>query len=251
MAADVSAFAYDPLDFSVRDDIVAANCRAWERLGRPGTWWTGAERVAIAAEDRQAHYCTLCLARREAPSPESVQGEHEHRGELPEPAIDAIHRITTDPGRLSRGWFERTLAAGLSDGHYVELVGVLVTLLSIDAFQRGLGVAPEPLPEPEDGEPSRYRPARAGDAGAYVPLLPWDANEGDEADLWPGRGGANVLRAMSLVPDEVRQMRDLAATYYIPIAQLRDMRSNAGRALDRPQIELLAGRVSALNECFY
>jgi len=247
----VSAFAYDALDLAVRDDIVAANRRAWQRLGQPGSWWTGAERVAIAAEVRHAQDCALCLARREALSPESVQGEHDHRGELPAPAIDAIHRITNDAGRLSRAWFERTLAVGLSDGHYVELVGVLVTLLSIDAFHRGLGVVPEPLPQPEAGEPSGYRPARAGDEGAYVPLLPWDANEGEEADLWQGRGGANVLRAMSLVPDEVRQMRDLAATYYIPIAQLGDMRSNAGRALDRPQIELLAGRVSALNECFY
>ena len=37
----------------------------------------------------------------------------------------------------------------------------------------------------------------------------------------------------------------------MPIAQLRDPQSNGGRALARDQIELLAGRVSALNECFY
>ena len=218
-------------------------------LAQPGTWWTGAERITIAAEMRNAGDCTLCLSRREALSPES-EGEHDDLGALPPVAIDAIHRITTDPGRLSRGWFERTLAAGLSDGHYVEIVDVIVSVLSIDAFHRALGVRLAPLPAPEAGEPSRYRPARAGDHGAYVPMLSWDANVGDEADLWEV-GGANVLRAMSLVPDAVRQMRDLASTYYIPAAQLRDPQANAGRALDRPQIELLAGRVSALNECFY
>ena len=39
----------------VRDDFAAAHTRFWKRLSSPGAWWTGAERVAIAAEVRQAH----------------------------------------------------------------------------------------------------------------------------------------------------------------------------------------------------
>jgi hypothetical protein len=38
----------------VREDLAAAHDRAWARLARAGTWWTGAERVAIAAEARRA-----------------------------------------------------------------------------------------------------------------------------------------------------------------------------------------------------
>ena len=73
---------------------------------------------------------------------------------------------------------------------------------------------------------------------------------GAEADLYPGRG-ANVLRAMSLVPDCVRQMRSLSVAQYLPIEQVPDPTADPGRALSRAQIELLAGRISALNECFY
>ncbi len=47
----------------VRDDLVAAHRRAWERLARPGTWWSGAERVAIAADVRSAAECALCRDR--------------------------------------------------------------------------------------------------------------------------------------------------------------------------------------------
>jgi hypothetical protein len=247
----LTAFSYTGAPFPLREDIVLAQCRAWERLARPGSWWTGAERVAIAAETRNARACALCLERREALSPEAVRGEHDRRGGLPPAAVEAIHRIATDPGRLSRRWCQRVLADGLSDGHYVELVGVLVTVLSIDAFHRGLGLDPEPLPEPVAGEPTRYRPARAADEGAYVPMLPVGGARGDEADLWQAPRVGNVIRALSLVPDAVRDLADLAASYYLPVAQVANPAASGGRAIDRSQIELLAGRVSALNECFY
>jgi hypothetical protein len=61
----------------------------------------------------------------------------------------------------------------------------------------------------------------------------------------------NVVRAMSLVPDAVRQLRELSAAQYLPLQQVTDVRAEPGRALSRAQIELVAGRVSALNECFY
>jgi hypothetical protein len=147
-------FSYADATVPVRDDLQASQRRAFEKLARPGTWWSGAERVAIAAEARHAPRCATCRARRAALSPHTVSGEHESLGRLPAAAVEAIHQITNDPGRLTRAWFEKTLAAGLDDAHYVELVGVVVTLVSIDAFCRALGVAPRPLPEPAAGEPS-------------------------------------------------------------------------------------------------
>jgi hypothetical protein len=53
------------------------------------------------------------------------------------------------------------------------------------------------------------------------------------------------------VPDAVRLVRALSAAQYVPMEQVADPGADPRRALDRPQIELVAGRVSALNECFY
>ena len=64
------------------------------------------------------------------------------------------------------------------------------------------------------------------------------------------RGRPNVLRALSLVPDAVRQLQELSEVHYLPMADVVDPRARIP-SLSRPQMELLAGRVSALNECFY
>jgi alkylhydroperoxidase family enzyme len=245
----MSEISYDSAALPVRPDLPAVHRRAWRRIAAPGNWWTGAERVAIAAEARNAKGCRLCTERREALSPNAVSGEHDAVAPLPSVAVEVIHRVTIDHGRLSRAWFEKTLAAGLDDAHYVELVGVVVTLVSIDSFCRGLGVPPHPLPEPLPGEPSRYRPAGALAEDAWVPMISFLRAKGDEADLYGGKPTGNVLRALSLVPDEVRTLTDLSSAQYFSIEQMLDL--SAGRSLDRSQIELIAGRVSALNECFY
>jgi hypothetical protein len=242
--------SYTDAPVPVRSDLPEAHRLAWEWVARPGNWWSGEERVAIAAEVRKAWTCALCRERKAAPSPDPVDGEHDTVGKLPDPAIDAIHRIVTDPGRLTRAWFEQTQAAGLSDAHYVELVGVVVVVVSIDRFCRGLGVPLHPLPDSVPGEPSRYRPAAARPEGAWVPTIPSGAARGAEADLYAGLPrAANVIRALSLVPDGVRQLRQLSAAHYLSPEEMMDL--GRGRTLDRRQMELVAGRVSALRECFY
>ena len=45
-------------------------------------------------------------------------------------------------------------------------------------------------------------------------------------------------------------MRDLSGARSLSMAQMMDF-ATRHRAISRGQIELLAGRVSALNECFY
>jgi len=244
----MASFEYTGLDLPIPEATRAAHRRAWERLAAPGTWWTGAERVAIAAEVRAARTCLLCRERKAALSPAAAKGEHASVSALPAPAVDAAHRIASDPGRLSRPWFEKTLAAGLSDGQYVELLGIVTTVVNLDALHRALGAPPEPLPEPRAGEPSRRRPA-AHLTGAWVPLLALSSPEGKA--LFEGRPRVpNVARALSLVPDAVVQFRELSEVHYLPIDDVVDPRAR-GRSLTRPQMELIAGRVSALNECFY
>ena len=40
---------YSSSPLPIRDDLLAAHTQAWERIARPGTWWDGTARVAIAA----------------------------------------------------------------------------------------------------------------------------------------------------------------------------------------------------------
>ncbi len=234
----------------VREEIQAAHRRLWEHLRAPGTWWTGTQRVAIAAEARQADDCNFCAARKAALSPAAVQGEHRSIGELPENVVDAIHRVRTDPARLSRPWFDAVIASGLDVAPYVELLGVVTMITGVDYFARALGVAPLPLPEPHAGAPSRHVPASAKSGTAWVPMIAPEDASGPEADLYPpGAMIPNIMRALSLVPAEVRVLQTLAAAHYLPVEQISD--PTARRALDRMQMELIAARVSALNQCFY
>ena len=242
--------SYRAAPVPVRSDFAAGHNRFWKHLAAPGAWWTGTERVAIAAEVRQAWTCTICRARKAALTPAAVPDHHDTLGALPEAAVDVIHRVVTDPGRLSRTWFQGILATGLSAEQYVEIVGTLAALVSIDSFSRGIGVPLHPLPEPQAGEPSRYRPPGAMQEDAWVPLIALERATGREADLYDGKPVGNVIRALSLVPDEVRTLKDLSTAHYLPSDRVRDPSATAG-ALSRMQMELVAGRVSALRQCFY
>ena len=89
---------------------------------------------------------------RGALSPHTLTGVHDaalcNSGLPPVPAVDAIHRIVNDASRLTRRWYACTVDCGLSDGRYVELVGTVVSVPSIDSFCRAIGVPLHPLPEP-------------------------------------------------------------------------------------------------------
>lgn len=232
--------------------MIEAYQRAWDRMARPGSWWTGAERVAIARACREALECRLCRERKAALSPSSAVGVHagQDRSILPEAIVDLIHRITTDPARLSKTYYDATRAAGVSDEQYVEAVGVAVQLISIDRFYEALGVEAPPLPDPIVGEPDRRRPAAVVRGDAWVPWIDPARLEPENADLFDGLSQApNVLRALSLVPAEVRGWKSLSDVQYIPTKQMMSFEANG--PLDRSQIELIAARVSAANECFY
>ncbi len=245
----MNEISYQQASVPVREDILQAHRRAWLRLARPGTWWTGAERTAMAAEVRNARECALCRARKEALSPNAIPGEHDRLGELPGSVIEVIHRVAEDPGRLSREWYRETLAAGLEEAPYVEIIGIVATVVSIDTFCRGIGLPPHPLPAGQNGTPSRHRPRGARTEGAWVSMIPNGKAAGPEADLYREGPYPHVGRALSLVPDELRGLKDLSAAQYFPFFQVMDVRRR--RSLDRPQMELIAGRVSALNRCFY
>ena len=250
MKAGTEELVYTSAPVSVREDLRQAHRFILHHIRSPGTWWTGEERVAIAKESRRAVRCALCRERRASLSPSAVRGQHDGVRELPENVTDAVHRIRADPARLSRSWFEGVIAGGLETCRYVELVGVTALSAGLDYFTRALGADPLPLPAPLPGEPSRHRPAGAKPGEAWVPMIAVADATGPEADLYGGADFVpNIVRAMSLVPGEVRALRRATESHYIPVGQIGD--PTVRRALDRPQMELVAARVSALNECFY
>lgn len=71
-----------------------------------------------------------------------------------------------------------------------------------------------------------------------------------EADLYEGRAVGNVLRALRLVPDEVRTLKALSTAHYLPMGRVREPGAAVG-TLNRMPMELIAGRVAALRQCFY
>ena len=239
---------YEQATFHVRSDLAAAHEQAFQRLAQAGTWFTGAERLAIARETRHARHCTLCAEQKAALSPTQVTGNHDSLGDLAPALVEQVHRIATDPGRLTERWCHGLLAEGLDDTRYVEAVSVIATTIAVDTFARGIGAAEAALPEPVAGEPSRHRPASAVLEGSWVPTIPRGAHTGPEADLYAGGFVPNVRRAMSLVPDAVRHFFALLSTQYLANLGFGE---ETGRAISRAQIELLAARVSALNRCFY
>lgn len=245
----MATLSYDGAPFAVRGELEAAHKRAWDRLARAGTWLDGSTRIRVAAETRHAPGCALCAARKAALSPYAVEGRHDGRGELPDNWIEMIHRIVADPGRLTHGGYRRMLASGIADAEYVEIVSVIAHVTAVDTFARGLGIPLPPLPAPLPGMPSRYRPAEARQNEAWAPNIAWAEHGANEADFFAGPP-ANIRRALTLVPDEARSFFDLVAQQYLPGPAMRDF-AHEYRAITHAQIELLAGRISAINQCVY
>ena len=248
----MGSISYRNADYPVRPEFDECHSRFWDRLASPGCWLTAAQKVAVARELRHAHDCNLCQARKVAISPYQVAGDHSTvSGDLTDNMVEVVHRIVTDPARLTRKWFDGLMSGGLTPEVYVEILGTLVHTLVIDEFCRGLGMPLNDLPVPKPGEPTGYRPDKAiSGRGAWVPVLPSVLEDGPEADLW--QRGANVARAMSLVPDEVRTLMDTIACHYIPYESVMGgwtLCPNGG--LNRIQMEVVAARVSSHNECFY
>ena len=222
-----------------RPELIDAHHHAWQQIGAPGTWLRGRDRVAIADETRAALSCALCAMRKSALSPFAISGAHSQRNDLAPGMVDLVHRLATDPGRLTRDWFDRIIGPDLTVEQYVEAVSVVATTVLIDTQHRALGVDVPSLPVAQAGEPARTVNPDCVDGGAWVPMVPADQTPSDT-----GLPAApNILRAMSAVPGAVALFFGAFRPHYA----LKNLRL----AISQAQAEFVAARVSALNECFY
>ncbi|SDX98939.1 hypothetical protein SAMN05661080_01950 [Modestobacter sp. DSM 44400] len=189
--------------------------REWQRLAAPGTWLTGRQRLAVAAEARTAR--TFADA----------------HSELPEPLIEAAQSVSAAAHLITREWVVDLVARGVTIEQYVEVVGVVSRLAAVDSYLRGIGAQEEPLPEPTPGRPTGEHENRVRWRQAFVPTAPED--------------GARF--ALSAVPVEEHARDQLHAVLYLSTEQMADFTYRG--VLSRAQMELLAARVSLLNDCFY
>lgn len=233
----------------MRKGLAESQARAWAAIAAPGTWLTGERRVAVAAEVRRARSCAHCAKIKTALSP-NVQGTHDTLGKLEPAEVELVHRVVSDPGRLTESWTQSVLAKGLTEGEYIEIVGLIAMVMMIDTFHRALGLPEPALPAPKAGEPTRYTPPGAKKQAAWLALVePEDAVPAD-GPMYPHPRVGYIYRALSLVPQAVRDYWPLAFEHYLPSEVIYKFDQSI-RAISRPQTEVIAARVSALHQCAY
>jgi hypothetical protein len=220
-------FALSDATLPVTDEIASALRAEWQRLAAPGTWLAGDQRVAVAAEARAARGAAGGQGHtRRQPARAGGDG-----AELDPVLAEAARRVAATPSALTGEWVADVVARGPGVAPYVETVGVVARLAAVDAYVAGVGAAAEALPEPVAGEPSREPNPRARPRAAFVPT----------------EGGDDPPRMLSAVPAERDAQAQLNDALYLTEAQMDELA--AGRELSRPQMELVAARVSYLNGC--
>jgi len=227
-----------PDHLPLSEQLKTAHSDALDNIARPGPFWTSEERIAMVQAARAALDCPLCNQRADSPNPTAVSGVHTGESTLNPILIDAIHRIRTDPGRLTKSWFD-AVAAVVGQGPYVEMVSVVNTSVIIDTLHQALGQDVPALPDPVPGNPTSEAPGDTVDEGAWVPIMRAPSEMSDTG--LPGV--PNIFRAMGLVPAAV----NLFFNTFRPHYALKDIHLSLSQA----QAEFVASRVSAMNECFY
>ena len=229
----------------VRKDISEVHASQLKTFGMPGTWGSGAQRLAVAAEARKACYEAGILEN-------STATEVENDESLPDVAREVIRLLAVSPKDVDKASYDSALIGGLSDTEYVEIVGLVARLVNFDVFARGIGVPLRQLPVAEKGEPSRERPEAAIQELAWVPTIPNPPEGGKAADeLYGGHPKPYIVRGLSLVPDEVRAHLELEEVQYLPLRHILKPNYQHHEGLTRSQVEIVAGRISAINECFF
>ncbi|MFP6682465.1 MAG: hypothetical protein VCB07_09735 [Gammaproteobacteria bacterium] len=211
-----------------------------------GTWGTAVQRTAIAATAR--------MARCEAGVQESIGDEGlADSAELSEPARRVARAVALGGMEIDRKFCEQAQADGVTEGAYVEIVGLVARLAHLDVFARGIGVPSRKLADPVDGKmPSYERPTEAKQEGFFTATVPSMPEGGALAESLYGKNpAANIRRSLSLVPDETRRLIAILDQEYFSDKTIFDLSYSSHEALSRPQIEIVAAKVSEYNQCFY
>jgi hypothetical protein len=203
-----------------RDEAIA---RAWANLTTAGPTLNSGERLAVIATARRAWA--------------SGRGGHGTDGSDDaghgSPLEDAAYWVAKDAGGLTGEVVDDLERRGLDRYRYLETVGVVARLASLDFYARGVGA---PLLEAplEDG---------SSPTGEVHP-------DAAITDGWvPATGPLFAPASLDALPAEGLALRDVHEAMYMPMAEMGDPAFID--VLSRAQIEFIAARTSFLNECFY
>lgn len=235
---------YSDSNIPVRADLADAHAAQFERFARAGAWGSAAQRLAVISEARQAGIEAGML---EAPDDGGAVSDVK----LPEDVRAIIRCLATSPKDFDMGTYQQARDAGLSDPEFAELVAIISFVVNMDVYARGIGVALRRFAEPQPGDPSRDFPVEAVLEQAFVPTIPNPPKGGAIAKELYGPFKPYIMRALSIVPDEFRAHLELEQAQYIQLPRIMDFEYNHHEGLTRPQVEVVAGRVSAINDCFY
>jgi hypothetical protein len=223
-------------DLTIRPDLVDAYRTSWRHIASPGSWWDGEQRLALARVAAGAYAAKQPLPPWVTPS--TVAGALPDDLPVPDAAADVAYRVARHAGTLTEDWYSGMLERGLTPLQYVEIVGVVVAVVPVLSFCRGVGVDPPVWPATESGEATGDQREIVDGSANWVPVDV--AFEG-----FPG-----VVQALTGVPGEFAHLGATHGAQYIPFEGMGDMTWTRG-PLDRRQIEYVAARLSVLRECFY
>lgn len=213
------------MGWAVRADLRAAHELSLAHVAAPGAWFSAARRVQIASAAIEAYLAV-------EPSPPWVRP-------FGDPVLDVAYRLGRHAGTITEQWYEQMVAEGIEPLQWVEIVGVVVAALPPVAFARAVGQPLPGLPTPGAGAAhGRIADPLAAAALNWVPVAA------------PADQVASVVQALSALPDEWANMWRLAEAQYMSDEQMNDPRWTRG-TLSRPQMELVAGRLSLIRECFF
>ncbi len=237
---------YATSDYPVAPEIETLHASELASFTQCGAWGSAAQRAAIAATARKA--------RSEAGLQEPANEErHSNAAPLPDAALRLAREVALGGSTVDREFCREVLADGVTEGAYVEIVGVVSRIANLDVFARGIGLAPRPLGDVTDlSQPSFERPSEAADEGFFTATVPSAPAGGALAESLYGKNPTgNILRTLSLVPEEARRLIALVTNQYFPATKLMEFSNSSTHALSRAQIEVVATKVSAHNQCFY
>jgi hypothetical protein len=214
----------------LRDDLVAAHRESLAHVRRRGATLSAQRRVEIA-RCAQAAYLDTDLD--SVPSPPWVR-------RFDDAQLDVAYRVARHAGTITDSWYRQLLSGGMTELEWVEIVGIVCAVVPPTAFARAIGAPVPVVGDPVDGgEPT----GRVADplADATLNWVPVAA---------PADERASVVQALSALPDEFDNVWRLAAAQYMSDVQMADPAWTRG-TLSRPQMELVAGRISRIRECFF
>ena len=124
----------DSVTVIVRDDLAEAHRLAWEHLAAPGSWWSGAARIELAAT-------ALMAIADPDPLPPWVPvtstGRLESEPIAPALAHDVAYRLARHAGTVTVDVY-RVAVDELGELPYVELCAIVSTVAAVAHFCRNI-----------------------------------------------------------------------------------------------------------------